>query len=99
MPAYVIVEVSIQDRNKMLEYQQLSPATIAAFDGRFIVRGGQTTLLEGDWQPERIVIIEFPTAEKANAWWHSELYAQPKQLRQAAGSTKMILVEGVKPVL
>ena len=95
MPAYVIVEVAIHDREKMLEYQQFTPATIAAFDGRFIIRGGKTTPLEGDWRPERVVVIEFPTAGKANEWWHSEIYAQPKLMRQAAATTRMIIVEGV----
>ena len=79
----------------MRAYQQLSPATIAAFDGRFIVRGGATTTLEGEWQPQRIVIIEFPSVARANEWWHSEIYSAARDIRQRAGTTKMIIVEGV----
>ena len=96
MPAYVIVDVTTYNREEMEEYRRQTPATISAFDGKFIVRGGQTTILEGEWNPERIVVLEFPTADKAREWWNSDLYANPKLLRQGAGITKMILVEGVK---
>jgi uncharacterized protein (DUF1330 family) len=95
MPAYVIVDLSIHDRQEILEYQKQTPAIIAAFDGKFIVRGGKTTTLEGDWKPERIVVIEFPTVERANEWWNSEVYAAPKSIRQRVATTKMIIVEGV----
>lgn len=95
MPAYVIVEVAVYNQNEMEEYRTLVPATIRAFDGKFLVRGGQTTLLEGGWDPERIVILEFPNVERAKSWWLSAIYAGPKLLRQKAGKTKMILVEGV----
>lgn len=95
MAAYVIVDVSYYDHKAKEEYQKLTPATVAAFDGKFIVRGGQTTTLEGDWQPERIVVIEFPTVQRANEWWHSEMYTQAKIIRQRAAKTKMIIVEGI----
>jgi uncharacterized protein (DUF1330 family) len=95
MSAYVIVEVSIQDQSEYEEYKKLTPAAIAAFNGRFVVRGGQTTTLEGDWNPERIVILEFPTIHRANEWWNSELYNKAKEIRQRAAKTKMIIVEGV----
>jgi uncharacterized protein (DUF1330 family) len=95
MSAYVIVEVSIQNHSEYEEYKKLTPAAIAAFNGRFVVRGGQTTTLEGDWNPERIVILEFPTIQRANEWWNSELYNKAKEIRQRAAKTKMIIVEGV----
>src|SRR5450631_3965906 len=91
MPAYVIVEVSTHDPKEMEEYRKLTPATIAAFNGKFIVRGGQTIPLEGDWKPERIVVLEFPSVEDANKWWNSEIYAEAKAIRQRAGNTKMII--------
>ncbi len=94
MSAYVIVEVTIRDRDEYQEYLQLTPATIAAYDGKFIVRGGQTTTLEGDWQPDRIVVLEFPSVERANEWWNSEEYAPAKVIRQRTATTKMIVVEG-----
>ena len=94
MSAYVIVEVSIHDYKDYEEYKKLTPAAIAAFDGKFVVRGGKTTSLEGDWEPERIVVLEFPSAERASEWWHSEMYTKAKVIRQRAAKTKMIIVEG-----
>jgi uncharacterized protein (DUF1330 family) len=95
MPAYVIVEVSIHDHKEYEEYKKLTPAAIAAFDGKFLVRGGQTITLEGDWKPERIVVLEFPTIERANEWWRSEIYTEAKVIRQRTAKTKMIIVEGI----
>ncbi len=95
MPAYVIVEVSIHDNREYENYKKLTPATIAAFGGKFVVRGGQTITLEGNWKPERIVVLEFPSVERANEWWHSEIYTEAKNIRQRAAETKMIIVEGV----
>jgi len=95
MAAYVIVEISITDPNEYEEYKKLTPASIAAYDGRFIVRGGQTASLEGDWQPERIVVLEFPSVVRAKEWWNSDEYAKAKEIRQRTAHTKMIVVEGV----
>jgi uncharacterized protein (DUF1330 family) len=95
MSAYVIVEVSVHDHHEYEEYKKLTPATIAAFNGRFIVRGGLSKTLEGDWNPERIVVLEFPTVERANEWWNSELYIRAKEIRQRTATTKMIIVAGV----
>lgn len=94
MNAYVIVEVSIVDKIIYEEYKKLTPAAIAAFDGKFIVRGGRTETLEGDWQPERMVVIEFPTVDKAREWWHSDQYSEAKAIRQRSAHTKMLIVEG-----
>lgn len=95
MPAYVIVEVAIHDTKEYEAYKKLTPGAIAAYDGKFIVRGGQTITLEGDWNPERVVILEFPTVVRAQEWWHSEIYSRAKEIRQRAAKTKMIIVEGV----
>ena len=94
MSAYVIVEVSIHDQKDYEEYKKLTPAAISAFDGKFIVRGGTTYTLEGDWKPERIVVLEFPSVDRANEWWHSDIYTKAKIIRQRAAKTKMIIVEG-----
>jgi uncharacterized protein (DUF1330 family) len=95
MAAYVIVEVSIHNPVEYESYKKLTPASIAAFDGKFIVRGGRTITLEGDWDPERIVVLEFPTAVRAREWWNSGQYAKAKIIRQQTARTKMIIVEGV----
>ena len=94
MPAYVIVDVEITDHKEYEEYKKLTPAAVAAFDGKFIVRGGDTLTLEGDWQPERIVVLEFPSADRAKEWWSSPQYTEAKAIRQRSASTKMIIVEG-----
>jgi uncharacterized protein (DUF1330 family) len=94
MPAYVIVDVSIHDHEEYERYKKLTPGTIAAFNGRFVVRGGEVTTMEGDWTPERIVVLEFPSRELANAWWNSEIYANAKVIRQRSAHTKIIMVEG-----
>ena len=95
MAAYVILDLSIQDHKEMEAYKKLAPATVTVFDGKFIARGGQTITLEGEWNPERIVILEFPTSELANEWWNSEIYAKAKEIRQRAAKTKIIIIEGV----
>lgn len=95
MAAYVLVDVQIHDPSVYAEYRQLTPASIAAYGGRFVVRGGAVETLEGDWTPERIVVLEFPSAAQARAWWTSAEYAGAKALRQRSATTRMILVEGV----
>ncbi len=95
MPAYVIVEVDIEDHSIYEEYKKLTPAAIVAYDGKFIVRGPQVECLEGDWHPERLVVLEFSSVERAKQWWSSPEYSKAKSLRQQSAKTKMILVEGV----
>lgn len=95
MKAYVIVEIEIHDQGLYEEYKKLTPAAIAAYDGKFLVRGAQTENLEGDWNPERIVVLEFPSVKRAKEWWQSQEYADAKSIRQRAAKTKMIVIEGV----
>lgn len=95
MPGYVILDLEIFDQKEMEEYKKLAPASIAAYNGNFIVRGGQIIHLEGEWRPERIVIIEFPTVERAKEWYHSEMYTEASVFRNRAAKTKMLIVEGI----
>jgi uncharacterized protein (DUF1330 family) len=95
MAAYIIVDVKITDPKEYEEYKKLTPGSVASFDGKFIVRGGATEILEGEWHPERIVILQFPTAKRAKEWWSSDEYGKAKLIRQRASKTKMIMVEGV----
>lgn len=94
MPAYVVVDITVNDAQTYERYKLLAPPSIAAFQGRYIVRGGRTEILEGDWQPSRLVILEFPTVDAAKAWWNSEEYSAAKSLRQACADTEMLLIEG-----
>jgi len=95
MAAYIIVDVKINETEMYEEYKRLTPASVATYQGKFIVRGGATETLEGDWKPGRIVVLEFPNAERAKQWWDSSEYTPAKIIRQSAANTKMILVEGV----
>jgi uncharacterized protein (DUF1330 family) len=96
MKAYIIVDVKITNPGVFEEYKKLTPATLVPFEGNFIVRGGgDRETLEGEWNSERIVVIEFPSKQKAKDWWSSDGYAPAKALRQTAAKAKMILVEGV----
>lgn len=94
MPAYVVVEIEIHNPEEYEDYKKLTPASLKNYQGKFIVRGGKTETLEGDWSPQRFVVIQFPTLELAKAWWASEEYAQAKALRQRTASSKMIVVVG-----
>jgi uncharacterized protein (DUF1330 family) len=94
MAAYVIVEVEVTDPATYEEYKKLTPATIAAYDGKFIVRGGAYETLEGDWQPNRMVLLEFPSVERAKEWWNSPEYTKAKAIRQRAANARMIVLEG-----
>lgn len=95
MAAYVLVEIDIKDPVRYEDYKRLAGPTVGAHGGRYVVRGGKTEVLEGARQPARVVVLEFPTADHARAWWRSEDYAPAKAIRNACATTEMILVEGV----
>ena len=95
MPAYLIAEIDVTDPAGFEEYRQLVPTTIQQYGGRFLVRGGAVEALEGDWQPKRVVITEFPSLEQARRWYNSEEYREPKALRFKTATSKVMLVEGV----
>ena len=95
MPAYVIAEVKVTDPKLYEEYRKMVPATFEKYGGRFLARGGNVETKEGGWSPPRLVIVEFPSMERARAWYHSEEYAPALALRKRASEGKLILVEGV----
>lgn len=94
MPAYFIGEIHITDPAAYDGYRPLAAASIARFGGRFIVRGGKVDLLEGEPQPERVVVIEFPDADTARRWYHSEEYQAALKIRQSASRGRLFLVAG-----
>ena len=94
MKAYIIVDVHITDPSRYEDYKKLTPGSLLPYEGKFVVRGGSCETLEGSWIPGRIVVLEFPSMERAKAWWSSDGYAPAKALRQAASITHMIVVEG-----
>ena len=95
MPAYVIVETDIHDPEQYERYKEASPAAVAAGGGRFVVRGGELAVLEGDWSPSRLVVLEFPDLDAAKRWYDSEVYQEAKKLRDGAASLRMVAVQGV----
>lgn len=95
MPAYILVEVAIHDEELYESYKKLTPGTLVAYGGKFIVRGGEKESLEGDWMPQRIVILEFPDVEKAKAWWSSAEYTEAKSIRYKAANSRMLLLDGI----
>jgi uncharacterized protein (DUF1330 family) len=94
MPAYVIVETAISDPEQYEHYKAASPAAIAAGGGRFVARGGELAVLEGDWRPSRIVLLEFEDLEAAKRWYDSPGYREARALREGAATLRMVAVEG-----
>jgi uncharacterized protein (DUF1330 family) len=95
MAAYVIVDIDITDPLRYEEYRKLAGPTVAAHGGKYVARGGKVTTLEGDWRPGRIVVLEFPSAEKAKAWWDAADYRKARAIRHESAKSRMIVVEGV----
>jgi uncharacterized protein (DUF1330 family) len=95
MPAYVIVETDIHDPEQYAQYQAASPDAVHSGAGRFVVRGGELAVLEGDWDPSRLVILEFPDLETAKRWYDSPEYQDAKRLREGAASLRMVAVQAL----
>ena len=95
MAAYVINDMEVTDAVTFDEYRKLSPATVALYGGRFLARGGATQTLEGSWSPKRLVILEFPSVERAQAWLESPEYAPARKLRQMSTRSNLIVTEGL----
>jgi len=94
MAAYLIVRVDVTDPEQYDKYKLLTPAAIEAGGGKFIVRGGAHESLEGPDDPRRIVVLEFPTADMARAFYDSPEYTHARDVRAGAAEMHMTLVEG-----
>ena len=95
MAAYVIVDITVTDPARIEQYRELAGASVAAAGGKFLVRGGKIEVLDGDWKPQRMVVIEFPSLERARFWRASPEYGKACEIRDRAAKTRMIVVEGV----
>jgi len=95
MPAYLIANVEIKDVEKITKYLEASPEMLKKYSGRFLVRGGQICVVEGNWNPKRLVVVEFDSFEKATEFWNSDAYKPLKELRQSSADTDMIIVDGI----
>jgi uncharacterized protein (DUF1330 family) len=95
MPAYLIVETDVHDPDQYEQYKAASPAAVASGGGRFVVRGGELAVLEGDWRPTRLVVLEFEDLDAVKRWYDSPEYQAAKQLREGAANLRMVAVQGV----
>jgi uncharacterized protein (DUF1330 family) len=95
MPAYVISDVTLRDAAAVEIYRARAAASIAHHGGRYLARGGAIDVLEGDWKPRALILVEFPDAERARAWYRSPEYALALEVRDAALGRNLILVDGV----
>ena len=95
MAAYVIVETDITNAEQYEQYKAATPAAISAGGGRFLARGGELAVLEGDWQPARLVVLEFEDLAAARDWYESAVYQQAKKLRDGAARLRMVAIQGV----
>lgn len=96
MPAYVIVGVDVTDPGAYTAYTREVPLTLEPYGGRFIVRGGHYEVIEGAWDPDRIVVLEFPDAARAHAWHASPAYQAILPIRhQNARTSFLLVVEGI----
>jgi uncharacterized protein (DUF1330 family) len=95
MAAYVIVDLDMKDPAALEGYRRAVPATLAKFGGRFIVRGGACEVLEGDWTPKRVVVLEFPSMDALKRWYRSDEYKPLIAERQRHSTGGLIAVEGV----
>jgi len=95
MPAYIIANIRVTDAESYKGYVAEVPALIAKHGGKYRVRGGATTMLEGDWTPGRLVVLEFPDRDSALAFYEDPAYAPLKALRQSAAESGVLIVDGV----
>jgi uncharacterized protein (DUF1330 family) len=94
LPAYLIAEVDVADSAAYEEYKKITPGAVAAYGGRFIVRGGAVDSKEGGWKPARLVVVEFPSMEQARKFYDSPEYAPALAIRLKAAKSRLILAEG-----
>ncbi len=95
MAAYVIADIEVTDSAGFAEYQQKVPATIAAYGGRYLVRGGATEVVEGVWSPKRCVVLEFPSMAQLKTWYVSPEYQPLIAIRKRTTQSNLVISEGI----
>ena len=95
MSVYVILDIDVRDPRKYEEYKKLGAPTISAYGGKPLARGGASEVKEGTWQPQRVVIIEFPDMEQAQRWWSSPEYSAARNVRHQAAEANVVYIEGL----
>lgn len=92
MSAFVLVEVDIFDDKLYEEYKKLTPTSLEPFGGKFVIRGLPVEALEGNWKHDRLVLLEFPSREKALGWYNSEAYQTAKKIREKASKANFLII-------
>lgn len=95
MAAYLIADVDVRDADAYASYGAQVPATLEPYGGRFLVRGGASEVIEGEWTPRRVVVIEFPDADALRRWYNSGAYQGIVGVRWASADASVVAVEGV----
>ena len=95
MAGYAIIDTEITDKETYSEFIERVPAVVESYGGKFVVRGGAVEVVQGDWNPSRLVIIEFESAEQALNWENSPEFAELRELRNGASNSNVIVIEGV----
>lgn len=95
MVAYLVATLEIKDLESFKPYIAKVPAIVEHYGGRFLVRGGELELLEGEWPFRRVTVIEFPSLEQARKWWDSSEYAEYRAIRGSAARTNAVFVQGL----
>jgi uncharacterized protein (DUF1330 family) len=95
MAAYFIVDVKVHDPQLYEDYRKLVGPTLERYGGKFLVRGGASETIEGDWQPQRLVILEFDDTEQFKRWYHSPEYTEARSIRFQASTARAILIQGI----
>lgn len=95
MPAYIIANVKVTNPAQYEEYKKFSTLAMQAHGAQPCVRGGASEVLEGDWTPDRLVILKFDSVAQARKFYDSAEYARAKQAREGAAIMRMVVVEGV----
>ena len=94
MSAYIVVDAKSSDPERMAEYRRLAQIAVDKFGGRYLIRGGAYEVLEGEWRPERLVVVLFDSAEKARMFYDSPEYESAREARTGCSRFDMLLVEG-----
>ena len=94
MPTYLIADVTLRDPARYKEYAEKVPAIIERHGGKYLVRGGATDVLEGDWVPARLIVLQFPDREAAMSFYNDPAYQPLKRIRTSAAGGNLILVDG-----
>ena len=95
MPAYIVVDCEVTDADRYEQYKALAPAAIEKYGGRYLVRGGASSVLEGDWRPSRVVVLEFPDREAIRRFYDSPEYREARARRAGAARMNMVAVDGI----